>query len=93
MSVGLSLQDDGGGQALVAHTLREGSVVWTVVVHFVRELRERNAVLAFLVRLVLALALLFYLSQVMLKAFMLHIPTWVLALYAVHTSLPWRVVA
>jgi hypothetical protein len=61
MSVRLSLEDDGGGQTLVAHAFREGSVVRAVVVDFVGELGEGNAVLALLVRLMLVLALLLYL--------------------------------
>jgi hypothetical protein len=62
VSVSLSLQDDGRGNTFVAHAFREGSVVGTVVVHFVGVLGEGNAILALLIRLMLSLALLLYFS-------------------------------
>ncbi len=56
MSVGLPVQNDGWREALVAHTLWEGLVVRALVVNFVAELGEGDAILAFLIRLVFALA-------------------------------------
>lgn len=73
MSEGLSLEDHGRGQALVAHAFREGLVVGAVVVHLEAELLHRCAVLAPLVGLMHAFALRFHLSEKMLKALVLEL--------------------
>jgi len=93
MSVGLSLQDDSRWQTLITHSYWEGFMVWTVVIDFVGELREGDAILALLVRLMLTFTLLLDLCQVMFKAFVFHISQLILTLYTIHTSLSWRMVA
>ena len=56
MPVGLSLHHNCRRQAFVAHSFREGFMIRTIIVDFVVELRLRNAVLTFLIRLMLSLA-------------------------------------
>ena len=48
-------------------------MVWTVVVHFVRELGHGNAILALLIRLMRLFALIFDFNEEMLEAFVLDI--------------------
>ena len=57
MTVTLALQDHCRRDAFIAHSLRVRPMIRTLVVDFVREVLEWYAVLAFLVRLVLLLAL------------------------------------
>lgn len=73
MSIGLSLQNHSRWKALVAHTLWEGFMVRTIIVHLIAKICEWDAILAFLVWLVLAFALCLNLAEVMLKAFVLNL--------------------
>lgn len=72
MSIALSLKDDRWWQALIAASFREGPVVWALVIDLIAVLSEGYAILAFLVCLMLTLALSFDLFQICLKTLVLH---------------------
>lgn len=92
MSVALPLQDYRRRQTLVAHSFGKGLVVGAIIVNFVAELLYRDAVLAFLIRPVLSLALLLDLRQEVLKAFMLNLNL-VLLNKAIRALLVWSMLA
>jgi hypothetical protein len=56
MPIGLSLQYNCRRETLVTHSFREGLVIGAVVVHFIAELLNRDAILTLLIRLMLAFA-------------------------------------
>jgi hypothetical protein len=88
MSECLSIEYDSGRKALVTHSLGERFMVRAIIVNLISEFLEGYAILAFLVWLVLSLALLLYLNQVMLKTFVLELSqSWILSLNAINALL------
>jgi hypothetical protein len=73
MSVCLSLHYYCWRKTLIAHTFRERLMIGTIIVHLVANLGNRDAVLAFLVRLVLSFTLCFHFRQEVFKALMLKL--------------------
>jgi hypothetical protein len=71
--------------ALIAHAQGERLVAGALVVHFIAVLRERNAVLAFLVWLMCSLALDFLFDEVVFKTHMLYKFIIVFAACTIHT--------
>jgi len=57
MSVSLSLKHDSRRKTLFTHALGEGLVIGAVVIHFIAELGEGDAVLTLLIWLMFTLAL------------------------------------
>ena len=87
MSVGLSVQNDVGGQALAAHSFWEGFVVGALIVDLVGEVEVRHTVLALLIWSVLILALLLHFYQKVLKRLMLGLLLILLIIWAIGASL------
>mmetsp|Transcript_35838 Transcript_35838/g.34874 ORF Transcript_35838/g.34874 Transcript_35838/m.34874 type:complete len:174 (-) Transcript_35838:245-766(-) len=90
MPESLPLQDHCGRQALIAHAFREGSMVGTLVVDFVRKVLGGDTVLALLVGFVRLLTLIFNFLEEMLETFMLDILDTFLLLHAVGALLVGR---
>lgn len=72
MSVRLSIQDYCGRQALVTHSLGERLMIRALIVHFITELSEGDAVLALLVWFMLSLALRFDVREESFEALMFN---------------------
>ncbi len=92
MSVSLSFEYDCGWETLVTHAFGEWTMVRTVVVHFVGKLGKRNAVLAFLVRFVLPLALAFHFYKEMLETFVFADDLVAVGSCTVGAFLAWRMI-
>lgn len=93
MSVGLSLQYNGGWNAFITHTFRERLMVWTVILYLIGEGLNRGAILAHLVRSMLPFALRFHIRQVVLEALMLCILYFLPTADAVGAFLIWPMFA